>query len=101
MWLRAYRGFFPQLAELAHRVVLERHVDSRTRLGKIGGAYCYSVVPGMTPYVLLNFTGEARDIATLAHELGHAVHGMLAARHSVFSFPSTLPLAETVSLFGD
>ena len=101
MVLDAYRGFSPQLAELAERVVRERHIDARTRPGKIGGAYCYSVVPGMTPYVLLNFTGEARDIATMAHELGHAVHGMLAARHSMFTFHSTLPLAETASVFGE
>ena len=101
MVLDAYRGFSPQLAELAERVVHERHIDARTRPGKIGGAYCYSVVPGMTPYVLLNFTGEARDIATMAHELGHAVHGMLAARHSIFTFHSTLPLAETASVFGE
>jgi oligoendopeptidase F len=101
MVLDAYRGFSPQLAELAERVVRERHIDARTRPAKIGGAYCYSVVPGMTPYVLLNFTGEARDIATMAHELGHAVHGMLAARHSMFTFHSTLPLAETASVFGE
>ena len=101
MVLEAYRGFSPQLAELAERVALERHIDARTRPGKIGGAYCYSVVPGMTPYVLLNFTGEARDIATMAHELGHAVHGLLAAWHSVFTFHSTLPLAETASVFGE
>ena len=101
MVLDAYRGFSPQFAELAERVVHERHIDARTRPGKIGGAYCYSVVPNMTPYVLLNFTGEARDIATMAHELGHAVHGMLAARHSIFTFHSTLPLAETASVFGE
>ena len=101
MVLEAYRVFSPQLAELAERVVQERHIDVRTRPGKIGGAYCYSVVPGMTPYVLLNFTGEARDIATMAHELGHAIHGMLAAKHSVFTFHSTLPLAETASVFGE
>jgi oligoendopeptidase F len=101
MVLDAYRGFSPQFAELAERVVHERHIDARTRPGKIGGAYCYSVVPNMTPYVLLNFTGEARDIATMAHELGHAVHGMLAARHSMFTFHSTLPLAETASVFGE
>ena len=101
MVLDAYRGFSPQLAELAEQVVHERHIDARTRPGKIGGAYCYSVVPGMTPYVLLNFTGEARDIATMAHELGHAVHGMLAAQHSIFTFHSTLPLAETASVFGE
>jgi len=101
MVLEAYRGFSPQLADLAERVVHERHIDARARPGKIGGAYCYSVVPGMAPYVLLNFTGEARDIATMAHELGHAVHGMLAAKHSMFTFHSTLPLAETASVFGE
>lgn len=101
MVLDAYREFSPQLAELAERVVCERHIDARTKPGKSGGAYCYSIAPGMTPYVLLNFTGEARDIATMAHELGHAVHGMLAARHSIFTFHSTLPLAETASVFGE
>ena len=101
MVLDAYRGFSPQFAELAERVLHERHIDVRTRPGKIGGAYCYSVVPNMTPYVLLNFTGEARDIATMAHELGHAVHGMLAGQHSMFTFHSTLPLAETASVFGE
>jgi oligoendopeptidase F len=101
MVLEAYRGFSPQLADLAERVMHERHVDARARPGKIGGAYCYSVVPNMTPYVLLNFTGEARDIATMAHELGHAVHGMLAEKHSMFTFHSTLPLAETASVFGE
>ena len=101
MVLKAYRGFSPRLAELAQRVFDERHIDAPTRSGKIGGAYCYSVVPGLTPYVLLNYTGEARDIATMAHELGHAVHGMLAEHHSVFTFHSTLPLAETASVFGE
>lgn len=101
MVLDAYREFSPQLADLAKRVVQDRHIDARTRPGKIGGAYCYSIIPGMTPYVLLNFTGEARDIATMAHELGHAVHGMLAASHSIFTFHSTLPLAETASVFGE
>jgi oligoendopeptidase F len=101
MVLEAYRGFSPQLAELAQQVFDHRHIDAPTRPGKMGGAYCYSVVPGLTPYVLLNYTGDARDIATMAHELGHAVHGMLAAHHSVFTFHSTLPLAETASVFGE
>ncbi|HEU4685645.1 MAG TPA: M3 family oligoendopeptidase [Nitrospira sp.] len=101
MVLEAYRGFSPRLADLATQVFTERHVDAPTRPGKIGGAYCYSVVPGLTPYVLLNYTGDARDIATMAHELGHAVHGMLARDHSIFTFHSTLPLAETASVFGE
>ena len=101
MVLDAYRGFSPHLADLAQQVFTDRHIDAPTKPGKIGGAYCYSVVPGLTPYVLLNYTGDARDIATMAHELGHAVHGMMAAHHSVFTFHSTLPLAETASVFGE
>ncbi|OQW35472.1 MAG: oligoendopeptidase F [Nitrospira sp. SG-bin1] len=101
MVLAAYRGFSPRLADLAELVVKERHIDGPTRPGKLGGAYCYSVVPGLTPYVMLNFTGEARDIATMAHELGHAVHGLMAKDHSIFTFHSTLPLAETASVFGE
>ena len=101
MVLEAYRGFSPRLADLAGRVLNERHVDAAMRPGKIGGAYCYGVVPGLTPYVLINFNGDVRDVATLAHELGHAVHGMLAADHTVFTFHATLPLAETASVFGE
>jgi oligoendopeptidase F len=101
MVLEAYRGFSPRMADLAEQVFTDRHIDAPTRPGKMGGAFCYSVLPGLTPYVLLNFTGDARDIATMAHELGHAVHGMLAAHHSVFTFHSTLPLAETASVFGE
>ena len=101
MVLEAYRGFSPRLADHAQQVFRDRHIDAPTRPGKIGGAYCYSVVPGLTPYVLLNYTGDARDIATMAHELGHAVHGMMASHHSVFTFHSTLPLAETASVFGE
>lgn len=101
MVLEAYRSFSPRMAELAGRVLAQRHVDAAIRPGKLGGAYCYSVVPGLTPYVLLNFKGDIRDIATLAHELGHAVHGMLAADHTVFTFHATLPLAETASVFGE
>ncbi|WP_447984405.1 M3 family oligoendopeptidase [Nitrospira sp. Nam74] len=101
MVLQAYQTFSPQLAEQAKQVLSERHVDARTFPGKLGGAYCYSVLPGSTPYVLLNYTGEARDVATLAHELGHAVHAMMASSHSVFTFHSTLPLAETASVFGE
>jgi oligoendopeptidase F len=101
MVLEAYRGFSSRMADLAEQVFSDRHIDAPTRPGKLGGAFCYSVVPGLTPYVLLNYTGDARDIATMAHELGHAVHGMLAGHHSVFTFHSTLPLAETASVFGE
>src|SRR2546426_12540699 len=99
--LEAYGGFSPRLAELAGRVLEERHVDVAVRPGKLGGAFCYSVIPGLTPYMLLNFKGHVRDIATLAHELGHAVHRMLAAHHSILTFHAILPLARTASVFGE
>ena len=101
MVLDAYHSFSPRLAELAQQVFADRHIDARTKAGKLGGAYCYSVMPGLTPYVMLNFTGEARDVATMAHELGHAVHGMMADQHNVFTFHSALPLVETASVFGE
>jgi len=101
MVLAAYHQFSPHLSVFAKRVFDENHIDAEIRSGKIGGAYCYSVLPELTPYVLLNFRGDPRDVATLAHELGHAVHGMLAKDQSVFSFHSTLPLAETASVFGE
>jgi oligoendopeptidase F len=97
----AFRAFDPQIAEMAQRVFDQQHVDSEVRKGKRDGAFCWSVLPEMTPYVLLNYQGRARDVATMAHELGHAIHSMLAAHHSVFTFHSSLPLAETASTFGE
>ncbi|MCA9471904.1 MAG: M3 family oligoendopeptidase [Nitrospirales bacterium] len=97
----SYRQFSPRLAQLAKRVIQERHLDAQPRQGKMGGAFCYSVTPQQTPYVLMSFNGQARDVSTLAHELGHAVHGMLAHEHSVLTFHSSLPLAETASIFGE
>jgi len=101
MVIEAYQSFSPALADQASRVIREQHLDAVIRPGKMGGAFCYSVRPKQTPYVLVNFTGEARDVSTLAHELGHAVHAMLAENHSVLTFHSALPLAETASIFGE
>ena len=101
MVMEAYKNFSPMLADLASRVIRENHLDAGIRPGKMGGAFCYSVRPKQTPYVLVNFTGEARDVSTLAHELGHAVHAMLAENHSALTFHSALPLAETASIFGE
>ncbi len=97
----AFQNFDPTFAQLADRVVSERHVDVFPRPGKRGGAFSYGPVPGVTPYLLLNFQGEARDVATLAHELGHAVHALLAEEHPVFTFHAPLPLAEMASTFGE
>ena len=97
----SFRSFDPQIAEMAQRVFDQEHVDGEVRKGKRDGAFCWSVLPDMTPYVLLNFQGRARDVATMAHELGHAIHAMLAAHHSAFTWHSSLPLAETASTFGE
>jgi oligoendopeptidase F len=97
----SFNSFDPKLAEMARRVFDQQHVDSEVRKGKRDGAFCWSVLPDMTPYVLLNYQGRARDVATMAHELGHAIHSMLASHHSTFTYHSSLPLAETASTFGE
>lgn len=97
----AFREFDPQIAELARRVFEEKHLDSEVRKGKRSGAFCWGAVPELTPWVLLNYQGRADDMATMAHELGHAIHSMLAAHHSVLTWHSNLPLAETASTFGE
>jgi oligoendopeptidase F len=98
---KAFEDFHPRVADLARRVLNDNHLDSEVRKGKMGGAFCASVQPGLTPWVLTNFQGKANDVATLAHELGHAVHSMLAENHTQFTFHSSLPLAETASTFGE
>jgi len=101
MVLESFSAFDPKVGELAQRVFDQDHLDSEVRKGKQGGAFCASINPENTPYVLMNYTGRARDVATLAHELGHAIHAMLASHHSTFTFHSSLPLAETASTFGE
>jgi len=99
--LASYRDFSPTLADHAQRILAENHVDSELRPGKRGGAFCSSPLPKIAPWVLVNFAGRARDVATLAHELGHAVHALMAQDHSSLTFHSSLPLAETASTFGE
>lgn len=101
MVLESFSAFDPRVGELARRVFENQTIDSEVRKGKRDGAFCWSVLPEMTPYVLLNYQGNARDVATMAHELGHAIHAMLAAHHNAFTFHSSLPLAETASTFGE
>ncbi|HVM72978.1 MAG TPA: M3 family oligoendopeptidase [Anaerolineales bacterium] len=99
--LGSYREFSPEMADLASRVFDENHLDAQARPGKRGGAFCLAALPGMTPWVLVNYSGRPRDVTQLAHELGHAIHAMLAAKHSVSTFHASLPLAETASVFGE
>jgi oligoendopeptidase F len=101
MVLDSFESFSPVIAKHARSVFDAQHVDSEIRKCKSSGAFCASVVPGMPPYVLLNYTGRARDVATMAHEFGHAIHALMAKDHSVLTFHSALPLAETASVFGE
>jgi oligoendopeptidase F len=99
--LDTFERFSPRLAAYARQVFVDGHLDSEVRKGKDSGAFCYGVLPGLTPWVLLNYTAKARDVATMAHELGHAVHSLMAGEHSILTFHSTLPLAETASVFSE
>ncbi|MFQ5525085.1 MAG: M3 family oligoendopeptidase [Thermoanaerobaculia bacterium] len=99
--LSTFERFDAGLASKARRVFEENHIDSEVRTGKKGGAFCATVLPRQTPWVLLNYTGKVRDVATMAHELGHAVHSMLAEEHSVLTQHPSLPLAETASVFAE
>jgi oligoendopeptidase F len=101
MVFESFRNFDPQLAEMAERVFAEQHLDSEVRKGKRGGAFCATPVPDKTPWVLVNYNGRAKDVSTMAHELGHAIHSMLASHHSIFTYHASLPLAETASTFGE
>ncbi|MFZ5916902.1 MAG: M3 family oligoendopeptidase [Chloroflexota bacterium] len=101
MALDSLRAFSPTLADHAWRIFQDNHLDSETRPGKNSGAFCYSALPGLTPWVLINYNGKPDDVATLAHELGHAIHALMAADHSALTFHSALPLAETASTFAE
>ncbi len=99
--LETYKEFDQEFFELASKVFDDQHIHSEIVPNKQSGAFCYSILPEMTPYVLLNHVNKPRDVSTMAHELGHAIHSMLASHQNVFNFHSTLPLAETASVFGE
>ena len=93
--------FSSTLEDYARKVFNENHIDSEVRQGKRDGAFCSTLTPKITPYVLVNFTGKTRDVFTLAHELGHAVHSQAAQDRSILVQDAPLPLAETASTFSE
>ncbi len=101
MVLAAYAGFSPEMSGIARRFFDEGWIDAPTRPGKSPGAFAHPTVPSAHPYVLLNYQGKPRDVMTLAHELGHGVHQVLAAPQGALMAPTPLTLAETASVFGE
>ncbi|MHB8571423.1 MAG: M3 family oligoendopeptidase [Candidatus Dormibacteria bacterium] len=101
MVLDSFDSFSPEMAAVARRFFDERWIDAPVLPNKRGGAYSHPTAVSAHPYVMLNYTGQRRDVLTLAHELGHGVHQVLAARQGTFNAPTPLTLAETASVFGE
>jgi len=99
--LTAYGAFSPRMADVADAFFEKSWIDAPVRAGKQPGAFSHPTVPSAHPYVLLNYMGKPRDVMTLAHELGHGVHQVLAAPNGPLMAPTPLTLAETASVFGE
>ena len=99
--LAAYAQFSPAMAEIGQRFFDNAWIDAPARPGKSSGAFAHPTVPSAHPYLLLNFQGRVRDVMTLAHELGHGVHQVLAAEQGALMADTPLTLAETASVFGE
>ena len=99
--LDAYNGFSPRMADIARRFFDEGWIDAPVRPGKAPGAFAHPTTPSAHPYVLVNYLGKPRDVTTLAHELGHGVHQVLAGVNGALMAPTPLTLAETASVFGE
>ncbi len=99
--LSAYADFSPRMAGIAGRFFAEGWIDAPVRAGKTPGAFAHPTVPSAHPYVLVNYQGNTRDVMTLAHELGHGVHQVLAGPNGALMAPTPLTLAETASVFGE
>src|SRR5262249_49014710 len=99
--LAAYGGFSPDMADIAGRFFSNGWIDAPPRPGKSPGAFAHPTVPSSHPLILMNYQGRPRDVMTLAHELGHGVHQVLAAPNGALMAPTPLTLAETASVFGE
>ncbi len=100
--LESFAGFSPEFGAIIQRVFDENWIDAEVRPGKRGGAFCYSVAPSLHPYVLVNYVDNLDSVYTMAHELGHALHTVLASEsQSLLTFHAPLILAETASVFGE
>lgn len=99
--LKAYRAFSPQLADIANQFFEQSWIDAAPKRGKQSGAFAHPTVPSVHPYILMNYYGKTNDIMTLAHELGHGIHQILAGTQGTLLSDTPLTLAETASVFGE
>ncbi|HYJ00629.1 MAG TPA: M3 family oligoendopeptidase [Nitrososphaeraceae archaeon] len=99
--LNVFESFDPKFRDYARIVFNKNHVDSEIRKGKMSGAFCSTITPKLTPYVLLNYDGMYRDISTMAHEFGHAIHSICSSNLPIAVSHAPLPLAETASVFAE
>jgi len=99
--LEGFKAFDEEFYTKAKVMFDEHRIDAPVEPAKRGGAFCSSSTPDLKPYVLLNYTGKVRDVSTMAHELGHAIHAMFSSEQSLINYHSILPLAETASIFSE
>jgi len=99
--LAAFEKFHPSLQAVAKKFFEQHWIDAEVRPGKRGGAFSASTVPGVHPYILLNWTDKLRDVSTMAHELGHGIHQYLSRKQTYLNFHHPLTIAETASVFGE
>src|SRR3989338_6457983 len=99
--LQTFGDFSPQFKDNAEKIISQNHIHSQLQKNKQSGAYCYGVNTSLAPYVLLDYTKNLRDVSTLAHELGHGIHYLLASKHTEFTVHACLPLAETASILSE
>lgn len=97
----SYRGYDPEFGNIVEAFFAERRVDVMPRTGKSGGAFAMGISPDVPPFLLLNYTGTLRDLATIAHEAGHGLHFVLSQKQTLLNYHAPLPLAETASVFGE
>jgi oligoendopeptidase F len=97
----SYRDYDPAFGKIAESFFTERRVDVLPRTGKSGGAFAMGISPDLPPFLLLNFTGTLRDLATVAHEMGHGLHSVISQKQTLLNYHAPLPLAETASVFGE
>ncbi|HEY7675715.1 MAG TPA: M3 family oligoendopeptidase, partial [Candidatus Methylomirabilis sp.] len=99
--LEAFGAFAPAFRDIAAEFFRRRWIDAELRKGKRGGAFCSSPTPALHPYILCNYTDNIRDVVTVAHELGHGLHGYLARKQTFLQYDTPLTTAETASVFAE